>query len=39
MPTARPTSSGRDTSGNLAIWAMNGAAIISTGALGNVPTT
>jgi phospholipase/lecithinase/hemolysin len=29
----------RDTSGNVAIWEMNGAAVIANGILGNVPTT
>ena len=29
----------RDTSGNTAIWLMNGAAVLSAGGLGNVPTT
>ncbi len=29
----------RDSSGNLAIWEMNGAAVIANGGLGNVPTT
>ncbi len=27
----------QDTSGNIAIWLMNGASILSTGGLGNVP--
>ena len=30
---------GRDSSGNTAIWFMNGAAIASTGGLGNMPAT
>jgi phospholipase/lecithinase/hemolysin len=29
----------RDTSGDIAVWEMNGAATIANGALGNVPTT
>jgi hypothetical protein len=29
----------RDTSGNTAVWLMNGASILSAGGIGNVPTT
>jgi hypothetical protein len=29
----------RDSSGNTAIWLMNGASVLSAGGLGNVPTT
>jgi hypothetical protein len=29
----------RDSSGNVAIWLMNGASILTTGGLGNVPTS
>jgi hypothetical protein len=29
----------RDTSGNVSIWLMSGAAVLSAGGLGNVPTT
>ena len=29
----------RDSSGNIAVWLMNGATVMSSAALGNVPTT
>ena len=29
----------RDTSGNVGIWLMNGAAVVRSGGLGNVPTS
>jgi len=37
--TARATSCGATTSGNVAIWLMNGASIASVAVVGNIPTT